>query len=128
MTGLKPALCDTRPESPAVGPFYIAGRLGHREKGWSWIKAQIEALMKHEGFPPPFVLYACTGPRRGRRVEGITPSSRWHRAAVDAFFDGQPAAMVPARAAESALGVLAGHYANDLDARAAALAGMGASA
>lgn len=125
MATLAPAACDTRPDSPSCSAFYIAGRLGHRDRSWTWVKAQIEALQANEGFPPPIILYSCTAPKPAR-VAGLTPSSRWNRAAVDAWFDGQPSAMVPARLIETASEAFAGHYANDLDARAAALAGNGA--
>jgi hypothetical protein len=123
MTGLKPALCDQRENSSAVSAWYIAGRLGHREKAWSWVKAQIEAMMG-DGFPPPIILYDCS-PRvpRPKPREGIFPSSRWDKRAVDLWFDGQPSAFVPPQVAESASAALVGHYANDLDARARALGG-----
>lgn len=122
MATLAPANCDTRPDSQSCSAFYIAGRLGHRDKSWTWVKAQIEALQAHEGFPPAIILYSCTAPRP-RKLAELTPSSRWNRAAVDAWFDGQPSAMIPAHLAETAGEALAAHYANDLDGRAAALGG-----
>ncbi|MEA3036829.1 MAG: hypothetical protein QOH04_2606 [Sphingomonadales bacterium] len=123
MSQLKPALCDTRPGSRAVSAFYVAGRLGYRERSWPWIRRQVEALIAHEGFPTPIILYDCARPAAARRVEGVNSGSRWDKEAVDAWFDGQPSARIPAAIAESASTRLAARYAGELDARAAAMAG-----
>lgn len=90
---LTPAPCDTRPGSRSCSAWYIAGRLGHRERSLAWIARQIQLLIDHEGFPPPIVRFAGD-----RRVDAIGHASRWNLEAVDAWFDGNtvPAALAPA--------------------------------
>lgn len=131
---LTPADCDKRPGSRSCSAWYIAGRLGHRHRSPPWIFKQIAALIAHEGFPPPIVLYACTGravarvpaegaPSEPRKVAGLTPASRWQLEPVDAWFDGQPSACIPPDIAASAGAIADARTADLLDQRAAALAG-----
>lgn len=123
MPGIPQADCDRRENSGSCSAWYIAGLLGHRERSWAWLKAQIDALIAHEGLPPPIILYFCGPGRKPKPVERVTARSRWSRAAVDAWFAGQPSARIPAHIAESASAALAAYYAGHLDRRAASLGG-----
>lgn len=123
MPGIPQADCDRREGGGSCSAWYIAGLLGHRERGWKWLKAQIDALIANEGLPPPIILYHCGPGRKPKPVEGVTARSRWSRAAIDLWFAGQPSARIPARIAESASAALAAHYAGALDRRAAAIGG-----
>lgn len=119
MPAIRPAACDQRPGSRSCSLWYIAGRLGHREKSVAWLARYVGALIAKEGFPPALVLYDI----RGGRVDRLGAASRWILEPVDMWFDGQPAARIPARLLESASEALISRYAETLDARAGALGG-----
>jgi hypothetical protein len=95
---LTPADCDKRPDSPSCSPWYIAGRLGRRERSATWILREIQKLMDHAGFPPPIV--QLDG--RGQPVAGLRVNARWQREPVDRWFDSQPSARLPERLVEAA--------------------------
>lgn len=67
----------------SVSLFYVAGRLGQRERSPKWLADYLDQLIAKEGFPPPLPLY-----RSGKRVATIGTFTRWTRDGVDAWFDG----------------------------------------
>jgi len=115
---LTPAPCDIRPGSRSCSLWYPAGRLGHRERSFEWIANQIQLLIDNDGFPEPLALYDTAQ----RKVDRITPKSRWNVDAVDAWFDGT----VPAHLTEAHQSRLVSMHAAQLDANAAALSGASA--
>lgn len=115
---LTPADCDKRPHSRSCSAWYIAGRLGHRERSQGWILRTIQQLIDQEHFPPPIVQFT----RTGERVAGLHASSRWQIDAVDTWFDGQPSARLPDHLLAAADALEAERTAAELDARAAAFA------
>jgi hypothetical protein len=92
-----PPDCDRREHSQSCSPWYIASRLGHRERSAPWIFGQIQQLIDHAGFPPPIVRLIG-----GEPVEGIRQLSRWQREAVDRWFDSQPSARLAIPLAQAA--------------------------
>lgn len=112
-----PADADTRPNSRTCSLWFIAGRLGKRERSPKWLAGYVQQLVDHEGFPPPLPHY-----RAGRKVEQVCEQHRWQLDAVEAWFDG----LLPPPLREVTPGyspALAARFAGTLDARAAAIGG-----
>jgi hypothetical protein len=112
---LVPTPADTRPDSRSCSLWYIAGRLGQRERSERWIADQVAQLVELESFPPPLPLFSVS---KRRRVAGITGARRWNRDAVDAWFDG----LIPPGLVAAIETRTAALHAATLDARAAELA------
>lgn len=96
--GLAAQDCDKRAGSRSCSAWYVARRLGHADKSAPWILKQIAALIAHEGFPPPIILYHIPkdDPEApASKVAALTLKSRWQLEPVDAWFDGQASARLP---------------------------------
>jgi len=114
---LIPADCDKRPDSPSCSPWYIAGRLGRRERSGQWIVREIQKLIDHAAFPPPILQLDD----KGKPIAGLRLTSRWQREPVDAWFDAQPSARLTETTADAAFETEKARAARRLDARAEAI-------
>jgi hypothetical protein len=113
---LAPTKDDLR-EHGGVSPWYIARRAGISDRSDAWILNTIRNLIAQEAFPKPLPHFDL----QGRRRDAVNLHSRWIRAAVDAWFDGQLPPHVAASIADR-------RAANDgalLDSRAGELAATG---
>jgi hypothetical protein len=117
-----PTSADLRPGSQSCSLWYIAGRLGYREKAETWLVAYVSELIAGDGFPPPLPLYRALHSVRPVRLDKVTASHRWNRDAVDAWFDGT----IPPPLVEARNDNVAARFAAQLDARANAIAGAAA--
>lgn len=109
--------CDGREGSQSCSPWYIAGRLGQRDRSQAWVIGQIEQLIDHAGFPLPLIHMI-----HGKPVRGVKASSRWQREAVDRWFDAQPSARLSLSLEEQATQVEAERISRELDERAELIA------
>ena len=90
------ALAGSNPRNAATcGIYDIAGRLGQAHRRPRWLCHYLARLVAEAGFPAAFPLL-----RGGALAAGIHADSRWSRATVDAWFDGQ---LPPAARAAGAL-------------------------
>lgn len=63
------------------GIFDIAGRLGQANRGFAYICRTLDVLIAQRGFPAPYPLV-----KAGKLAERVYRDSRWHAAAVEAWF------------------------------------------
>lgn len=115
---MRPTRDDLSPERQGgVSLWYIATRAGLTGRSDNWILNYVRMLHANEAFPEPLPNFTLGGVKRS----GILFSSRWLRAAVDAwFYSFLPPALVAVVEEEQ----LAAD-AEKLDQRAQALAGAG---
>lgn len=116
-----PARDDLRAaQHGGVSLWYIATRAGVSGRSDNWILSYVRMLVANDDFPAPLPNYDLGG----KKKDGILFSSRWLRAAVDAWFDG----FLPPRLAAVADDRQLERDADILDQRADALAGVAAGA
>ncbi|WP_308815547.1 hypothetical protein [Sphingomonas sp. GV3] len=79
------ALAGSNPRNAATcGIYDVAGRLGQAHRKPKWLSDYIEQLIEKAGFPKAYPVL-----KAGKLASGVTRDSRWCRAAVDLWFDGQ---------------------------------------
>jgi predicted DNA-binding transcriptional regulator AlpA len=113
---LAPTRDDLR-EQGGVSPWYIAKKAGISDRSDGWILNTIRNWIAQENFPKPLPHYDLQNRRRAE----VNLHSRWIRAAVDAWFDGQ----LPPHVLEGLADRTAANDAGLLDQRADELAATG---
>ncbi len=113
-----PAAVDLREGSPSCSLWYPADRFGIRARSLAWISRYLQDLVDLHDFPRPFPTYPHNRGAERLMTERVVPTSRWDKAAVDAWFTDRlpPELGAVMGAAEQA------RFAHELDTRAEAMA------